>query len=167
MTPNFFQLYGPPCGVCMWTRSGGRVTCCIAQRRTNRQITERGRAEVGVMVEPKPPSAEDQLVAALETLLDADDRWRVVPSPGCVTATHADQLGPLRGCGRKSRCPRGRMIALRLRDSMGQRWTRWPSCAGSTHSGPRAPQSTGGADPPERREMIDDFTRLVVASEPP
>lgn len=39
------------------------------------------------MVDHQPSSAEDRLVAALETLLDADDRWRVVPSPGCVTMT--------------------------------------------------------------------------------
>lgn len=39
------------------------------------------------MVDLPPLSPEDQLVAAMETLLDADDRWRVVPSPGCVTMT--------------------------------------------------------------------------------
>lgn len=39
------------------------------------------------MVNPQPSSAEDQLVAAMETLLDGDDQWRVVPSPGCVTMT--------------------------------------------------------------------------------
>lgn len=33
--------------------------------------------------------AQARLVNALVALLDYDDRWRVVPSPGCLTVTRA------------------------------------------------------------------------------
>lgn len=35
----------------------------------------------------QPADAQTQLSNALNALLEDDDRWRVVPSPGCVTVT--------------------------------------------------------------------------------
>ena len=42
-----------------------------------------------VIQEPgeQPKDAQAQLSDALNALLEDDDRWRVVPSPGCITVT--------------------------------------------------------------------------------